>query len=273
MPEGDNIHRNARVLRQELTGKTLSRLFVRDRGDVDELAGRAVGEIEARGKHLLIHVDGGWVLRIHLGMKGSWLRRHVKEKLPHNTTAMLVTGDTAYICAGAFTAELMREQALRWHPRVSRLGPDLLAEPPDIDEAVRRAKLPAHGTREIGELVMDQRIASGIGNVYKSEVLFETRVHPRTHAGDITAEAMRAIYTRAAELMRLNLLTRRRTSVPLRRRSQPSSQRFWVYMRNGKPCLDCGTPIERFMQGDMHRSTYFCPVCQPARAEKSQSEE
>jgi endonuclease-8 len=65
--------------------------------------------------------------------------------------------------------------------------------------------------------------------------------------------------------MRLNLLTRRRTHVPLRRRPTPSSQRLWVYGRAGDPCLDCGTPIERFLQGDMGRSTYFCPSCQTDR--------
>jgi endonuclease-8 len=110
---------------------------------------------------------------------------------------------------------------------------------------------------------MDQRIAAGIGNVYKSEVLFECRVHPRTNMQHITADRVRELYERAAALMRLNLLTRRRTAVPLRRRPTPSSQRLWVYGRAGRPCLDCGTTIERFMQGDMNRSTYFCPACQP----------
>jgi endonuclease VIII len=266
MPEGDTVHRNARVLQRELKGRTLARLFLRDRGDIAELHGRIVERVEARGKNLLIHIDG-WVLRIHLGMKGRWLRRHVRERVPANTTALLAVGETAYICDGAFTAELLRADALRTHPRLSRLGPDLLAEPPDIAEAVRRARMLAHADREIGDVVMDQRIAAGIGNVYKSEVLFETRVHPRTHMRNLTPEQVTEIYVRAAELMRLNLLTRRRTSVPLRRRGTPSSQRLWVYSRNGKPCLDCGTPIERFMQGDMNRSTYWCPGCQAASGE------
>jgi endonuclease-8 len=263
MPEGDTVHRNARVLNRELQGRTLARLFVRDRGDVVELAGRTVTLVEARGKNLLAHIEGGWVLRVHLGMKGSWIRRSVLERTPHDTTAMLVSGETAYICVGAFTAELIREDALRTHARLSRLGPDLLADPPRIDDAVQRARLPGYAHREIGDLLLDQRVAAGIGNVYKSEVLFECRVHPRTPTGALDADTLMRIFTRAAELMRLNLLTRRRTAVPLRRRPTPSSHRLWVYMRAGKPCLDCGTAIERFMQGDMHRSTYFCPRCQP----------
>ena len=269
MPEGDTVHRNARVLNHELRGRPLERLFVRDRGEVGELAGRTVDLVEARGKHLLVHVEGGWILRVHLGMKGRWLRRHVHERTPRSVTAMLVVGETAYICEGAFTAELMREEALRTHPRLGRLGPDLLADPPDIAQAVRRARMPGHANREIGDLLMDQRVAAGIGNVYKSEVLFECRVHPRTRLHELSVEKVTELFERAAHLMRLNLLTRRRTAVPLRRRPTPSSQRLWVYMRNGKPCLDCGTPIERFMQGDMNRSTYFCPGCQLARTPDS----
>lgn len=262
MPEGDTVHRNARVLNTELQGRTLARFFVRDRGDVKELAGRTVDVVEARGKHLLVHMSGGWVLRVHLGMKGRWLRRHVREREPRGITVMLVVDETAYICQGAFTAELMRADALRTHPRLGRLGPDLLADPPDIAEAVRRARMPAYADREIGDLLMDQRVAAGIGNVYKSEVLFECSVHPRTRMRELPEETVTELFERAAHLMRLNLLTRRRTSVPLRRRATPSSHRLWVYMRNGRPCLDCGTGIERFMQGDMNRSTYFCPQCQ-----------
>jgi endonuclease VIII len=262
MPEGDTVHRIARVLSRELQGRTLVRLVVRDRGDVPELSGRRVDLVEARGKHLLVHIDGGWSLRVHLGMKGRWVRRHVREPIAHDLTAMLVADETAFICEGAYTAELMRTSAMRTHPRLGRLGPDLLAEPPDIAGAVSRARQAAYAGREIGDVLLDQRVAAGIGNVYKSEVLFECRVHPRTPVGELSAEGIEELYVRAAQLLRLNLLTRRRTTVPLRRRSTPSSRRLWVYMRKGRPCLDCGTPIERFAQGDMNRSTYFCPRCQ-----------
>jgi endonuclease VIII len=262
MPEGDTVHRIATVLVRELQGRTLTRLAVHSRGDVPELAGGRVDSVEARGKHLLVSLDSGWTLRVHLGMKGRWFRRHVRERMPRDVSALLVAGETAFICEGAYTAELLRTDALRSHPRIGRLGPDLLAEPPDLDEAVRRARMPGYANREIGDLLLDQRVAAGIGNVYKSEVLFECRVHPRTRTGALTAEQLRSLFEKAAHLMRLNLLTRRRTAVPLKRRPTASSQRLWVYLRHGKPCLDCGTPIERFLQGDLARSTYFCPHCQ-----------
>jgi len=264
MPEGDTIHRIARVLGRDLTGVTIARIVLHDQGDIRELAGRQIDKIEAIGKHMLVHFDAPWVLRVHLGMNGHWRRLHVREKAPLHPTVRIEAGETAYICEDAYRAELIRAAALRSNPRLARLGPDLLAEPPDIEGAVRRAMQPGNAGREIGDLIMDQRVAAGVGNVYKSEVLFESRVHPRTRMHELTQEQVRKIYQTAAKLMRLNLLTRRRTSVPLRRRAQPSSQRYFVYMRGGKPCLDCGTAIERFLQGDMARSTYFCPKCQAA---------
>jgi endonuclease VIII len=264
VPEGDTVRRIARALAVELPGRTLDRIELRDRGEVPELHGRRVDGVEARGKHMFVHLEGGWSLRVHLGMHGRWVRRHLREPAPARATAVLVTGDTLYACERAYTAELVRTAALRFHPRLARLGPDLLEEPPPVPEAVRRARLPAHAGREIGDLLLDQRVAAGIGNVFKSEVLFVCRVHPGHSVGSIAAGRLAELFATAARLMRANLGTRRRTTVPLRRRPAPGSPRLWVYGRAGRPCLECGTAIERFLQGDPGRVTYFCPGCQPA---------
>jgi endonuclease VIII len=262
MPEGDTVHRVARVLAAELPGQTLSGLALHDRGEVPELAGGTIESVEAVGKHLLVNFSGDWTLRVHLGMHGRWLRKHVREPRPTNWTVIITTGDIAYVCHRSYRAELLRTSALHAHPRLARLGPDLLADPPRIDEMVKRARLPGHAGREIGDVLLDQRVAAGIGNVFKSEVLFEVRVHPRTKVRELPDAQLACIFETAARLMHQNLLTHNRTTVPLRRRGQPSSRRLWVYQCAGKPCLDCGTPIERFLQGDMARSTYFCPHCQ-----------
>lgn len=262
MPEGDTVHRIAEVLGREVAGRTLSRLELRGQGEIGDLAGDVIEAVEALGKHMLVRFSGGWTLRVHLGMKGKWRRVHVRQRRPRGSTAVLEVGDTLYICHGAYRAELLRTAQARHHPKLARLGPDLLAEPPDLDSAVRRALQPAYGRREIGDLIMDQRVAAGVGNVYKSEVLFERRLHPRTPVGVLDRDALQALFATAAELMRRNLGTRRRTHVPLERRPTPSSERLWVYGRKGEPCLDCGTPIQRFLQGEMARSTYFCPRCQ-----------
>jgi endonuclease-8 len=266
MPEGDNVLRSATVLGRELSGRQLTSLELRDLGEVTELRGQQIGSIRALGKHLLIDLGPDWTLRVHLGMHGRWVRRHVREPRSPRRIVTLIAGDVAYICERAYTAELVRASALRAHARLARLGPDLLAEPPDIDGAVTRALLPAHADREIGELLLDQRIAAGIGNIYKSETLFECRIHPRTHIRRLGRARLVVIFEAAARLMRLNLLIRRRSPVPVRRREVPTRHRFAVYRRDRQPCFDCGTPIEWFLQGDHGRSTYFCPRCQPEQS-------
>ena len=265
MPEGDNIRQVARALGSELAGRVVDRVELQDRGELAELAGRRVESVDAHGKQMLVRIEGGWTLRVHLGMHGRWARLHAKGRRPPRPTLVLVSGDTAWVCWRSYRAEAIRTAALASHPRLSRLGPDLLAEPAPIAEAVRRALTPAYAGREIGDLVMDQRVAAGIGNVYKSETLFECRVHPRTPVHRLGEAGVTAVYEKAAALLRLNLLVRGRRAGPVRRRETPTGKRFWVYMRSGKPCFDCGTPIERFLQGDMGRSTYFCPRCQASR--------
>jgi endonuclease-8 len=262
VPEGDTIHRIAAALRREIGGRVLDRLELDDTGDVPQLSGARIERIEAVGKHMLVHVDGGWTLRVHLGMHGSWRKFHAREKLPARATVVMVVGESAYVCTRAYRAEFVKTAALRAHPRLARLGPDLLEDPPRIADAVERASIAANAGREIADLLLDQRVASGIGNVYKSEVLFDRRIHPRKKVGSFDRAALEDVFDAAARLMRLNLTTRRRTSVPLRRRPQPGSRRLFVYGRAGKPCIECDTPIERFLQGDMARSTYFCPSCQ-----------
>jgi endonuclease VIII len=262
MPEGDTIRRIVRALAVELPGRTLDRLELRDRGEITELAGRRITGVEAVGKHMLVHMDGGWSLRAHLGMNGRWVRRHAREARPRGATATMVVGDAVYTCERAYSVETVRTAAIRSHPKLARLGPDLLADPAPVAAAVSRAWQPAYRDREIGDLLLDQRVAAGIGNVYKSEVLFECRVHPRSRVAEVGEGGLERLFERASAQMRANLRTRRRTTVPLARRPRPSSARLWVYGREGKPCLACGTRIERFLQGDMGRSTYWCPRCQ-----------
>lgn len=262
MPEGDTIHRIARVLGKELPGRILDRVVLHDRGELREMAGRRVENVRAMGKHLLVDVEGGWSLRVHLGMNGRWRRLDARERRPRTPTLLLLAGGVAYVCERAYRAETVRTSALGTHPKLARLGPDLLAEPAPVAEAVRRARMPANAGREVGDVIMDQRVAAGVGNVYKSEVLFECGIDPRARVGALTEPQITAMYETAARLLRMNLLTRRRLTVPVRRRGTSSSRRFWVYGRAGRRCLECGTRIERFLQGDMGRSTYWCPGCQ-----------
>ena len=262
MPEGDTIHRIARRMGQDLEGRTVASLSVQGVGRVPELSGAGIRGVEARGKHLLVHFEPGWTLRVHLGMKGRWRRTATRSAAGENRSSVhLSTDRVSWTCARAYQAELIRTTHLAAHPRLSRLGPDLLAATPDIDGMVRRATFPGHGGRPVAVMLMDQTVSSGLGNVYKSEVLFLERVRPTTPTGLVPPSQLRRIFRTAHRLMKENLKGARRETVPLALRPSPASPHLWAYGRAGDPCLRCGTPVTRIVQEG--RSTYYCGECQP----------
>ncbi|MDH3222344.1 MAG: formamidopyrimidine DNA glycosylase [Gemmatimonadota bacterium] len=265
MPEGDTIHRLAHRMGKDLVGRTLTALSVQGVGVVPELAGASVEGVEARGKHLLVHFEPGWSLRVHLGMKGRWRRTPAvpgRGRYAASPASVQITaGPVAWTCAGAYQAELIRTRHLSTHPRLSRLGPDLLAPSPDIAAMVRRASFPGYRHRAVATCIMDQTVASGLGNVYKSEVLFLEGIHPALPVHALAEGALAKVFDTAHRLMRDSVSRRRRETVPLVLRPSPNSPRLWVYRREGDPCLRCRRAVVRIVQEG--RSTYFCPSCQP----------
>ncbi len=276
MPEGDTVHKLARALAPELEARPLRGLWLRDRGWLAPLAGHTVCEVSALGKHLLVGLapPGGeraaWVLHVHLGMKGRWDRYREGEawRRPiHQASVRLEAPARSYVCFRAARAEVLRPPALALHPTLSRLGPDLVADRLDLRRVVARAR--AREPRSAAELLLDQRVACGIGNVYKSEVLFLEGVHPRTSVAALPDAALGRLYARARTLLRANLGGWRRTtlrSVTPASLPAPGEPRLWVYGRGGEPCRRCGAAIRGARVGDEARSSFWCPGCQRAPA-------
>lgn len=242
MPEGDAIHRAARRL-QVLVGQELEVETPHPRAAVKQLAprldGRRLESVEAIGKNLLFRFEGGLVLRSHLRMSGRW-RVLGRDAPVFGTPWLVLKGDEhAGVLWNGPVLELDRGVA-------RRLGPDILADPPDYEEMLRRIRGAAD--REIGDALLDQRLVSGIGNVWKVESLWEQRVSPWRRVGDVSDGELRAVLGTAARLMRDSLDT-----VPGRRH---------VYRRKGRMCPRCGTPIRSWPQGEDARMTYWCPMCQ-----------
>ena len=259
MPEGDTIYRTASRLRPLLEGRRISAAESRLAAlAAATLVGQTVITVESRGKHLLIHFDDRRVLHSHLGMHGSWhvYRPGEPWHKPRAWAALVLeTADAICACFRPQTLELLSDTGFRRHPYLHRLGPDLLGQ--QLDEATVLARFRVHNATPIGQAVMNQTIVCGIGNVYKSEVLFMTRVDPFAPVGRLGDETILQIVHRAAELLSRNLGGQRR-------RTRPSldGQRLWVYGRNGQPCFSCGEPIRVRRQGDLGRTTYWCPKCQ-----------
>jgi endonuclease-8 len=234
-----------------------------------------VQSVTARGKHLLMQFSGGLVLRTHMRMNGSWHIYRPGERWHRPRRDMRIVVATADFEAVGFNipvAEFLREREMSRHSQLRQLGPDLLAEEFDEEEAVARIK--AHVATPIGDALLDQRLLAGIGNVYKSEVLFACRVDPFAPAGSLDSETIRSLVRAARKLLRANTsaaLPPMTTYGGFRRttgRDDPG-QRLWVYGRGRKPCRRCGAPIALRKQGPHARLTYWCRQCQRKGAGKS----
>ena len=255
MAEGDTIHRAAARLREALEGR-----HVRDADTpnprsglgprVEKMKGRRVEAVEARGKNLLLHFDEGLVLHSHLGMNGSW---HVyplrgRWRKPRGAAwLVLSTKSSQAVQFGGPTLSLMRESELARHPRLARLGPDILD--PEFDaargvEALRRAE----PGRELGDALLDQRLICGVGNLFKSEGCFAAEIDPWRPLGDLSDEELGRVVIETEALMRSGLEGRR-------------SERL-VYKRPKLPCPRCGAPLRARRQGDDARTTFWCGRCQ-----------
>jgi endonuclease VIII len=259
MPEGDNIHDLARRF-QPLVGHRFTVAKAGEgrwrRGDPARLVGATITKIEARGKHLLFFTAERWVLWTHLGLHGDWGQRGGP---PGDRTLELRIDTTALFLHKGMEASLLREADLPRHPVLSRLGPDVLAD--DFDPALAARRAAALPEIQLGDLILDQSVACGPGNVYKSEALFVLSLHPFTPTRALPPEGLEALYRELQAMMRRNLgRPQRVTTTGTARKGGPA----WVYDRTGRPCLRCGTPIESRRQGSDARMTYWCPRCQPA---------
>ena len=257
MPEGDTIHRSAARLRKVLVGKTV-RNFRAPRIEGDRpRAGTMIETVEAVGKHLLVHFDDGLTLQTHMMMSGSWhlYRTGERWQRPAHTARVVIEVDGwVAVC---FLAPVVRSyRAAAPRKPIDHLGVDLCRADVDVDVAVQRIAGFASPDSEIAGVLLDQRIACGIGNVYKSETLFACRVNPFTKLRDLDEATVRSLFETAAQLLQANLDNGARTTV--------ATGGLAVYGRVRRPCLRCGTPIERRAQGQPPRVTYWCPRCQPA---------
>jgi len=248
MPEGDTLHRAARRL-QVLVGERVAVETPHPRAAsmlaAERLDGRRLEAVEAVGKNLLLSFEGGLVLRSHLRMSGRWqvLERGAEK---HGRPWLVLSG--------------AEREAVLWNGPVleltargtRRLGPDILADPPDFAGMLARLRA-GHQGRELGDALLDQRLVAGIGNVWKAESLWRAELSPWLRLDQVSDDELERVLSEAARLMRTALDGGRGNRA--------------VYKRAGRPCPRCGTPIRSRGQGDDNRTAYWCPGCQ--RGEES----
>ena len=255
MPEGDSYARAAARVRAVLSGQRIDRL-AGSAAAARRWSGRIiearVTEVRSRGKRLLIRLDTGITISAHLGMNGRvrvgrGFREPGSESLLLQTSQHHVVFDAARIEAGR---DAVIEAGL------GRLGPDLL-DPNFSPSSTRAGSFPHY--RTVSELLLDQRVMAGVGNVFKNEILFLEKVNPATPVGLLTDGQIEALIERARRLLVANATRAVRTTTGL----PGPGGRNWVYGRAGLPCRRCRQAIVKEMIGQPARVTFWCPGCQP----------
>ncbi len=272
MPEGDTLYRTAAGLRPHLVGRRVTAARSQGPGavpQVDRVVGAEVTAVEALGKNLLIRLDNGLEIRTHLRMNGSWHRYRPGERWRRpagRARLVLEVPGAVAVCFDAPVVELLEQRTEALHPSLGALGPDLLSADFDAAEALRRLADPSRAATSIGEALLDQRVMAGVGNVYRSEILWIARVSPFLPVVQVDTDARTRL---VAEARRLLLANATRSHGPARTttagdRGAPGP--LYVYRRTGRPCRRCSTPIASARLGrELPRAVYWCPACQDAQ--------
>ena len=251
MPEGDTLFNTALTLRPALLGESLTAVNIRSRGMYRLRVGDVVRSVEAVGKFLEIVVERGLALRTHLHMTGVWHLYEQGERWRrprHLARAVLETESHVAVCFAAPTVEVGPAA----DDRLAHLGPDLCHADVDLDAVLERVAGSDPST-EIAEVLLDQRLAAGIGNVYKNEVLWACEVSPFRPLADVDEPVRRRLYETAAEQLQANLGRWKRQTHP---------KGLAVYNRAGQGCYRCFGRIRTIEHGDIGRRTWWCADCQ-----------
>ena len=222
-------------------------------------AGRIIETVESHGKHLVIEWDDGIVLDTHMRMTGSWhlYRAGGRWRRPYTQMrAAIEVVDWVAVCFSAPNVETYRQIDKRRHPGMGRLGPDLCMGDTDLGAVVNLLLTYPDPSARLGEVLLDQRVMCGVGNVYRCEVLWATGLSPYAQVGSISEhDAIRLVNT-AATMLRSNLHHAQRVTSPGTRGG------LAVYGRNGQHCRRCGETVECRRMGEHNRILYWCPGCQ-----------
>jgi endonuclease-8 len=274
VPEGDTIFRSARALQKALAGHKVTRFEtayapLASVHDQSPVTGRTIEQVESRGKWLLVHFSGDLILATHMLMSGSWHIYRLGERWTRARSHMRVVVGTADFVAVGFNVPVARFYTARTLERfagVAGLGPDVLGTAFAKDEAA--ARMLECAAEEVGNVLLNQRVLAGIGNVFKSEICFACGLHPFRTIATLSSREVECLLDTARRYLAANVAVgagdgivtytggRRTTGA-----SNPAA-RLWVYRRAGEACRRCGTTILTQKQGPGARSTYWCPDCQ-----------
>jgi endonuclease VIII len=272
MPEGDTIYRAARALHRAMAGHIVTQFesvfpAVTRVAEDQPVVGSTVASVASRGKHLLMSFSNGLVLHTHMRMNGSWhlYPAGARWRRPARDMRVLVATDTAVAVGfNVPIAELLTPREMVRHKDLNALGPDLLDA--SLDPRVVLGRMRSRAGDAIGDVLLNQRVVAGIGNIFKSEILFLAGIDPFTRIELLDDEDLLRMIGIARQQLAANVMDRSQTlsvATGIRTtRSLDPNAKLWVYGRGGKPCRNCGTIIQATKTGLDARLTYWCPQCQ-----------
>jgi endonuclease-8 len=278
MPEGHTLRKLADDLTAAFAGRMVRVSSPQGRfaADAEQLDGSRVVGADSAGKHLLLELEGERFVHVHLGLIGQFDVHTGVDEVPEPVGAVRLRmvapalpddprGAAYADLRGAIVCDLVG--AARRAEILGRLGPDPLRPDADPDLAWRRISA---SPRAIGDLLMDQKVLAGVGNVYRAEVLFRHRIHPLRPGNTLRSGQWRAMWSDLVELMaegvrtgRIDTVRPEHTPEAMGRpaRKDDHGGEVYVYRRTSQPCLVCGATVRT---GELvGRNTFWCPRCQP----------
>ena len=265
MPEGHSIHRVANTFRADYLDSKVKVFSPQGRFESDAklVSGRKLVESTAVGKQLFLTFDNELTIRIHLGIYGKWNFYKVPlTKAPEVWGQVRARFGVTFASAdlrGPTVCEVIDQVAVNLV--FKRLGPDPLNPDPTGEEALRFVSKVKNSKVAIGAALMNQAVISGIGNVYRAELLFRAGLNPKTPGEKISESALLAIWVDAVKLMRIGV----KKGVMLTRDDHLSGtvlvrDRYFVYKREGLLCRVCNKKV--VVEEYLTRKLYWCPKCQ-----------
>jgi endonuclease-8 len=261
VPEGEAIHRTAAALRTALVGRAVLSFEAPHVNGPVPAPGRVIELVESRGKQLDVIWDDGLILHTNLFLGGAWhlYRTGERWRKPMSQLRVGISVDSfSAVCFGARTVETYREFDTHRHPGFGRTGPDLCAPSPDLDKSIEALCHYNDLDAPIAEALLDQQVACGVGNVFRSEILWDCQHYPFAPVSMLGRTDMERVISSAVKVLHARV----HPTAPIISDELPS---LAVYGRNGQRCMRCGDTIEVKRIGEHSRLLYWCPGCQVRR--------
>ena len=262
MPEGHSVQRTANYFNKRFKGKPVSVDSPQGRFSAEAklIDGHVLLKAKAIGKQLFIYFDNGLIARVHLGIYGKWrFIANTDKEMFGQVRARFFNDEFLADLRGPTICEVIDKKQVKLIEK--RLGPDPTNTDNKKTEMARFIDRVKSSSSPIGILLMNQEVISGIGNVYRAEILFRAELSPHVQGNQLSLEQISGLWDDSVKLMKVGVATGFMiTREELLKKRPKKADRNYVYKREGEPCLRCGGVIAIELMAT--RKLYWCPKCQ-----------